>query len=123
MDSFVNLKKTVSDFEHEQVKNRSKMNRKSQIKDHFQELLPNSFMKSHVGKNGGHQVFGRTNEVFKEKIGVSESQVIGGDDGEWGEVVRTREKKEKCNKVVEACTVDMFQFLLNEVLEELAQSN
>ena len=127
IQSFVNLKQTVSDIEAGDRRQKPNNLKKSQIKDHFSEIIPDSFMKPQKERKSHQPIFGRTNEIFEEKIGICESKIINPSDAEWEEMVPKEKSdnkiQEKCNEMIEACTSDMFQFLLDEILEELSHNN
>jgi hypothetical protein len=127
IESFVNLKKTISEMENPSSRVKQNQSKRSQIKDHFKEIVPDSLFKPQTNPQNNQQIFERTNEIFEEKIGICESKIVEPNDSEWAEVVREEEpvpgENKMCTEMVEACTSDMFQFLLNEILEELANNN
>ena len=119
LKSFVNLKNTVSEIETfpNEAKAFLKTGNKGKISDHFTEILPELVNKE---KSIEEKKIFETNGEFQEKIGICESKIM---TEEQIEDLSNQNEKTKSEDVVEAYTSDVFQIILNEILEEIAKSN
>jgi hypothetical protein len=125
--SFVNLKKTVSDIDiNRSMQPAEKMQSKREkpiVGDYFMGIVPDSFVKSNNDVRSS--LFERTNEIFHEKIGICESKVMEPEvtnNIEHGNNMNANKKIES-GQIVEECTGQMFQILLEEILEEIVKNN
>ena len=124
--SFVNLKKTISEIDG---KNQQNINNKiflktngksSKINYNFTEIYSEKDKEINLEKKTEENgLFERTNEIFEEKIEICESKIIIED--QFDSLVKN--KKSKCENIVDSYTSEVFQILLNEILEEISKNN